>query len=175
MVGGKVGLGELKIIQLRGLARVISQPKALVNSMTNLDELHMREALDLARAGLALTSPNPCVGAVIVDDAGKVAGSGSHTYDGLKHAETLAIEQAGIEGARRNTLCESGTLLSSGTHTALRKCHSFGRHQASCRSNGRSKSARSWARFRSIARCGSAGRSWNTKGEAQKLNEAFAR
>jgi len=71
--------------------------------MTNLDELHMREALDLARAGIALTSPNPCVGAVIVDDAGKVVGSGSHTYDGLKHAETLAIEQAGSR-ARGATL-----------------------------------------------------------------------
>ena len=71
--------------------------------MTNLDELHMREVLDLARAGIALTSPNPCVGAVIVDDAGKVVGSGSHTYDGLKHAETLAIEQAGSK-ARGATL-----------------------------------------------------------------------
>src|SRR4029079_17266829 len=71
--------------------------------MTNLDELHMREVLDLARAGIALTSPNPCVGAVIVDDAGKVVGSGSHTYDGLKHAEVLAIEQAGAK-ARGATL-----------------------------------------------------------------------
>ncbi len=53
--------------------------------------------------GIGLTSPNPCVGAVIVDDNGNVVGSGSHTYDGVKHAEILAIEQAG-EKARGATL-----------------------------------------------------------------------
>lgn len=55
----------------------------------------MREALDLARRGVALASPNPCVGAVIVDSGGNVVGRGYHIYDGLKHAEVLAIEQAG--------------------------------------------------------------------------------
>ena len=60
-----------------------------------VDELFMRQALELARQGVALTSPNPSVGAVIVDDTGKVLGTGSHTYDGVKHAEVLAVEQAG--------------------------------------------------------------------------------
>lgn len=55
----------------------------------------MREALDLARQGIALASPNPCVGAVIVDGSGAVVGRGFHTYDGLKHAEVLAMEEAG--------------------------------------------------------------------------------
>jgi diaminohydroxyphosphoribosylaminopyrimidine deaminase/5-amino-6-(5-phosphoribosylamino)uracil reductase len=65
-------------------------------SMPNpqVDELFMRQALELARRNVGLTSPNPCVGAVIVDDSGKVLGTGSYTYDGLKHAEVLAIEQA---------------------------------------------------------------------------------
>jgi diaminohydroxyphosphoribosylaminopyrimidine deaminase / 5-amino-6-(5-phosphoribosylamino)uracil reductase len=67
------------------------------------DELFLSQALDLARQGIGLTSPNPCVGAVIVDTKGKIIGSGSHTYDGLKHAEVLAIEQAG-EKARGATL-----------------------------------------------------------------------
>jgi len=49
----------------------------------------------LARQGIGLTSPNPCVGAVIVDVKGAIVGVGSHTYDGLKHAEILAIEKAG--------------------------------------------------------------------------------
>jgi len=34
------------------------------------------------------------VGAVILDDAGTVVGRGYHTYDGVKHAEVLAIEEA---------------------------------------------------------------------------------
>ena len=45
--------------------------------------------------GIGLTSPNPCVGAVIVDSQGQVVGEGSHTFEGVKHAEVLALEQAG--------------------------------------------------------------------------------
>jgi diaminohydroxyphosphoribosylaminopyrimidine deaminase/5-amino-6-(5-phosphoribosylamino)uracil reductase len=59
------------------------------------DERFLRQALDLARQGIGLTSPNPCVGAVIVDTHGAIVGTGSHTYDRLKHAEILALEQAG--------------------------------------------------------------------------------
>jgi len=55
---------------------------------------YMREALDLARRGLALTSPNPMVGCVIVSD-GAVVGRGFHNWKGLKHAEILALEEAG--------------------------------------------------------------------------------
>ncbi|MBV8525002.1 MAG: bifunctional diaminohydroxyphosphoribosylaminopyrimidine deaminase/5-amino-6-(5-phosphoribosylamino)uracil reductase RibD [Acetobacteraceae bacterium] len=58
------------------------------------DQKHMKEALELAQLGIALTSPNPCVGAVVVAQDGQVAGRGYHTYDGLKHAEILAIEEA---------------------------------------------------------------------------------
>ena len=67
------------------------------------DHKFMRQALDLARQGRALASPNPMVGAVIVNSAGEEAGSGFYTYDGLKHAEALAIEQAG-GAARGGTL-----------------------------------------------------------------------
>src|SRR5215469_10393763 len=59
------------------------------------DEQYLRRALQLARAGFGLTSPNPNVGAVVVDASGSEAGAGTHTYDGIKHAETLALEQAG--------------------------------------------------------------------------------
>jgi diaminohydroxyphosphoribosylaminopyrimidine deaminase / 5-amino-6-(5-phosphoribosylamino)uracil reductase len=63
---------------------------------------YLREALDLARKGHAQTSPNPMVGAVLVRD-GEVVGRGFHTYEGLKHAEVLALEQAG-DKARGATL-----------------------------------------------------------------------
>lgn len=62
----------------------------------------MRQALELARQGLGRTSPNPAVGAVLVRD-GQVVGSGFHTWAGVKHAEMLALEQAG-EQARGATL-----------------------------------------------------------------------
>jgi diaminohydroxyphosphoribosylaminopyrimidine deaminase/5-amino-6-(5-phosphoribosylamino)uracil reductase len=69
----------------------------------NTDERFLSQALDLARQGIGLTSPNPCVGAVIVDAKGEIIGTGTHTYDGIKHAEILAIEQAG-QKARGATL-----------------------------------------------------------------------
>jgi len=59
------------------------------------DEQFVQLALDLARAGIGLASPNPAVGAVVVDASGNEAGAGTHTYDGLRHAEVLALEQAG--------------------------------------------------------------------------------
>jgi diaminohydroxyphosphoribosylaminopyrimidine deaminase/5-amino-6-(5-phosphoribosylamino)uracil reductase len=55
---------------------------------------YMRQALDLAWQGEGLASPNPSVGAVLVKD-GEVIGSGFHTYSGKKHAEILALEEAG--------------------------------------------------------------------------------
>src|SRR5579864_6915435 len=55
---------------------------------------YLREALDLATLGRGQTSPNPMVGAVLVRD-GQVVGRGFHTYAGVKHAEILALEQAG--------------------------------------------------------------------------------
>jgi diaminohydroxyphosphoribosylaminopyrimidine deaminase/5-amino-6-(5-phosphoribosylamino)uracil reductase len=67
------------------------------------DESFLQHALQLARRGVGLTSPNPNVGAVLVDDRGQIVGEGFHTYDGVKHAEVLAIEQAG-ERARGATL-----------------------------------------------------------------------
>jgi diaminohydroxyphosphoribosylaminopyrimidine deaminase/5-amino-6-(5-phosphoribosylamino)uracil reductase len=54
----------------------------------------MRRAFDLARAGVGLVSPNPAVGAVVVDSSGREVGTGTHTYDGVKHAEILALEKA---------------------------------------------------------------------------------
>ena len=68
-----------------------------------IDEKHIRRALDLAQASVGLVSPNPAVGAVIVDASGREVGSGTHTYDGVKHAEILALEKAGA-AARGATL-----------------------------------------------------------------------
>jgi diaminohydroxyphosphoribosylaminopyrimidine deaminase/5-amino-6-(5-phosphoribosylamino)uracil reductase len=67
------------------------------------DEHFLRRALDLARQGFGLASPNPHVGAVIVDAQGNIVGTGTYTYDGVKHAEVRALEHAG-EKARGGTL-----------------------------------------------------------------------
>jgi diaminohydroxyphosphoribosylaminopyrimidine deaminase/5-amino-6-(5-phosphoribosylamino)uracil reductase len=67
------------------------------------DQQFLQRALDLARQGIGLASPNPYVGAVIVDAQGNIAGTGSYTYSGAKHAEVLALEAAGSK-ARGGTL-----------------------------------------------------------------------
>src|SRR5947209_20630659 len=54
----------------------------------------MREALDLARKGRALASPNPMVGALL-ERGGEVVGRGFHTYAGVDHAEIAALKEAG--------------------------------------------------------------------------------
>jgi diaminohydroxyphosphoribosylaminopyrimidine deaminase/5-amino-6-(5-phosphoribosylamino)uracil reductase len=67
------------------------------------DEKFMRQTLELARQGVALASPNPCVGALLVNAKGEIVGRGSHSYEGRKHAEILAIDEAG-ERAQGATL-----------------------------------------------------------------------
>jgi len=66
------------------------------------DEL-LHRALELARQGIGLASPNPYVGAVIADARGNIVGTGTYTYAGVKHAEILALEAAGAK-ARGGTL-----------------------------------------------------------------------
>ncbi len=67
------------------------------------DQQFLQQALDLARQGIGLASPNPYVGAVITDNNGSIVGTGTYTYDGKRHAEILALEQAG-DKARGGTL-----------------------------------------------------------------------
>ncbi len=55
----------------------------------------MRRALELAAQGLGQVTPGPLVGTVIVDARGEVIGEGFYLYDEIKHAETIALEQAG--------------------------------------------------------------------------------
>ncbi len=58
----------------------------------------MRESLALAREGVGRVSPNPAVGAVVARE-GRILGRGFHTWAGVRHAEVIALEQAG-EAAR---------------------------------------------------------------------------
>src|SRR5258708_5248381 len=67
------------------------------------DEQLLHRALDHAREGIGLASPNPYVGTVITDASGNIVGDGTYTYAGKKHAEILALEAAG-EKARGGTL-----------------------------------------------------------------------
>ncbi|MBI4465889.1 MAG: bifunctional diaminohydroxyphosphoribosylaminopyrimidine deaminase/5-amino-6-(5-phosphoribosylamino)uracil reductase RibD [Acidobacteria bacterium] len=85
-----------------------------VQTATRTDREWMDVALELAAQGEALTSPNPMVGALIVRDGEEVARA-VHTYEGVKHAEVLALEAARA-AARGSTL-----------YTSLEPCSHQGR------------------------------------------------
>jgi diaminohydroxyphosphoribosylaminopyrimidine deaminase / 5-amino-6-(5-phosphoribosylamino)uracil reductase len=59
-----------------------------------LDEKWMSRALALASEGVALSHPNPIVGAVLVKN-GRIVGQGFHAYDRRDHAEIVALKKAG--------------------------------------------------------------------------------
>jgi pyrimidine deaminase RibD-like protein len=72
--------------------------------MIEADTVFMKRALDQARRGAGLVSPNPMVGALLVK-SGRVVGEGFHRYDLLKHGETYAIEMAGKEARGATLYC----------------------------------------------------------------------
>lgn len=57
----------------------------------------MLKALELAERGTGLVSPNPRVGAIILDEKGDIIGEGWHKRFGSAHAEVDAIQNAGRE------------------------------------------------------------------------------
>ncbi len=79
------------------------------------DEDHMARAIALAEGGRGTTSPNPMVGAVVVDEAGRVVGEGYHRFVGGPHAESVALADAGSAAA--------GATL----HVTLEPCRHHGR------------------------------------------------
>jgi diaminohydroxyphosphoribosylaminopyrimidine deaminase/5-amino-6-(5-phosphoribosylamino)uracil reductase len=83
------------------------------------DNYWMQRALELARRGIGVTSPNPAVGCVILDCAGQVAGEGWHEYDLLDHAEIVALKVAHQHAGER---------LRGGTaYVTLEPCNHTGR------------------------------------------------
>ena len=70
---------------------------------TDRDVFFMRKALALAERGRGRTSPNPMVGALIVDQDGVIVGRGAHEFAGGPHAEVVALADAG-DRARGGTM-----------------------------------------------------------------------
>jgi diaminohydroxyphosphoribosylaminopyrimidine deaminase/5-amino-6-(5-phosphoribosylamino)uracil reductase len=83
------------------------------------DRHWMQRALELARRGIGVSSPNPAVGCVILDRAGQVVGEGWHEYDLFDHAEVVALKVAAQHAGER---------LRGGTaYVTLEPCNHTGR------------------------------------------------
>lgn len=79
------------------------------------DRANILRAAELAVRAIGKTSPNPCVGCVIVDDEGNVVGEGWHERSGGPHAEVVALRHAG-EKARGST-----------AYVTLEPCNHYGK------------------------------------------------
>ncbi len=84
------------------------------------DHDYMRMALSLARKGKGFTSPNPCVGAVVVKN-GQILGKGWHRAAGMAHAEVEAIDNA-RDNTRDTTITRGATI-----YVTLEPCNHFGK------------------------------------------------
>jgi diaminohydroxyphosphoribosylaminopyrimidine deaminase/5-amino-6-(5-phosphoribosylamino)uracil reductase len=73
--------------------------------VTERDAFFMRKALQIAERGRGQTSPNPMVGAVIVDREGTIVGAGSHERAGGPHAEVEALDEAGDSALGATLYC----------------------------------------------------------------------
>ncbi|MCG8619836.1 MAG: bifunctional diaminohydroxyphosphoribosylaminopyrimidine deaminase/5-amino-6-(5-phosphoribosylamino)uracil reductase RibD [Desulfobacterales bacterium] len=82
------------------------------------DTEYMRLALEEAAKGKGFTSPNPCVGAVVVKD-GKILGRGYHPKAGGPHAEVVAIDNA---TANAPTMVKGATI-----YATLEPCNHYGK------------------------------------------------
>jgi diaminohydroxyphosphoribosylaminopyrimidine deaminase/5-amino-6-(5-phosphoribosylamino)uracil reductase len=140
---------------------------------SSLDYKWMARALALARKGEALAHPNPMVGAIVV--AGdRAVGQGFHTYDGQKHAEILALEEAGGR-ARGATLytnlepcCHTGR---TGPCTDALVAAGIARVVAAMSDPNPRVSGRG---FKILRRAGVEVITGILEAEARRLNEAFA-
>lgn len=83
------------------------------------DRYWMQRALELARRGIGLCSPNPVVGCVILDRNGQVCGEGWHEYDLVDHAEVIALREAEQHAGER---VRGGT-----AYVTLEPCNHTGR------------------------------------------------
>lgn len=77
------------------------------------DAFFMGQALSLAERGRGRTSPNPMVGALVVDAEGVIVGRGAHEFAGGPHAEVHALQDAGTRARGATLYCT----LEPCTHT----------------------------------------------------------
>ncbi len=134
----------------------------------------MEHALDLARKGVGLASPNPTVGCVIVKD-GSIVGEGFHQYDWRDHAEIVALKQAGekVRGATMYVTLEPCNHTGrTGPCTEAIIAAGISRVVAAMEDPNPKTRGAGFTRLRST---GIEVETGVAKGEAEKLNEAFAR
>jgi len=133
----------------------------------------MQHALDLARKGVGLASPNPTVGCVIVKN-GAILGEGFHQFHWRDHAEIVALKQAGDRARGATfyvTLEPCNHTGRTGPCTEAIIAAGVSRVVAAMQDPNPKTRGRGFARLRATGIEVEAGL---LESEAEKLNEAFA-
>ena len=94
--------------------QLVGQPVVKEILSNDFDSRMMLRCVELARIALGRTSPNPLVGAVVVQN-GEIVGEGFHPRAGEPHAEVFALRAAG-ERAHLSTI-----------YVSLEPCNHYGR------------------------------------------------
>ena len=94
-----------------------------MQGFSSMDRLYMERALQLARCGVGSTSPNPMVGAVIVND-GRIIGEGYHMRAGEPHAEVNAVNSV--------KECDRHLIDGAVIYVTLEPCSHYGKTPPCC-------------------------------------------
>jgi diaminohydroxyphosphoribosylaminopyrimidine deaminase/5-amino-6-(5-phosphoribosylamino)uracil reductase len=87
------------------------------NHSKHSDEFWMFEAIELAKKGVGMVSPNPLVGCIIIDEHGEKIGEGYHKKLGEAHAEVNAVASVENKSAFKNAT----------VYVTLEPCSHFGK------------------------------------------------
>ncbi len=89
-------------------------------------EAFMRRALQLATNGVGFTSPNPCVGSVIVK-GGVIVGEGWHKMCGADHAEIAAIKNVMSKSGIKTVDLDPNLFHNAVLYVTLEPCFHHGK------------------------------------------------
>jgi diaminohydroxyphosphoribosylaminopyrimidine deaminase / 5-amino-6-(5-phosphoribosylamino)uracil reductase len=91
-LGIKNSLRENVLVFTLRTTTTLSEP---ATTWTETDRRMMARALELSKKGVGQVSPGPLVGCVVVSPQGEIVGEGFYLFEGVQHAETIALDLAG--------------------------------------------------------------------------------
>jgi diaminohydroxyphosphoribosylaminopyrimidine deaminase/5-amino-6-(5-phosphoribosylamino)uracil reductase len=93
----------------------VTQTQSLIvnqDDVQHIDQIHLHQALELAKIRRGFCAPNPSVGCVIISQAGELIATGYHLEQGAAHAEVAAL----------NNLKDSSQIFAATVYVTLEPC-----------------------------------------------------
>jgi len=90
----------------------------------------LRQAMTLADSVRGRTSPNPPVGAIVLNGEGQIVGAGSTQPVGGPHAERQALDAAGDQARGATTRGDPRAVRAHGSHPSVHRSDHHGGRSA---------------------------------------------